>query len=269
MQIACVQMTSSSDVAENLQTAKKLIEEAAATGACLVVLPEMFAIMDSDALSKVKVAEKPGSGMIQDFLSNEARRNKVWLVGGTIPLASATNPEKIRAATLVFDDSGELKGRYDKIHLFDVQLRNTNENYMESKTTEPGDKVVVLDTPLGRVGLAVCYDIRFPELFRHMQAQGAEIILLPTAFTYTTGVLHWDVLVRARAIENLCYMVAACQTGKHANGRMTYGHSMIVNPWGEVKVCLQQGTGVIADNLDIDYVHRLREDFPVLRHRKL
>jgi predicted amidohydrolase len=202
-------------------------------------------------------------------LRDTAQRNRVWLVGGTIPIASTTNPEKIRAATLVFDDKGELKARYDKIHLFDVSLRNTNESYLESKTTEPGDKVVVLETPVGRVGLAVCYDIRFPELFRHFQAQGAEVILLPTAFTYTTGVAHWDVLVRARAIENLSYVVAACQTGKHANGRSTYGHSMVVNPWGEVKACLQQGSGVITDDLDIEYVRRLREDFPVLRHRKM
>jgi deaminated glutathione amidase len=267
--VACVQMTSSNDVAENLRSAKKYIIEAAAAGAAMVVLPEMFAIMDSDALSKVKVAEPAGKGMIQDFLREEAVRNKVWLIGGTIPIASATDPNKIRAATLVFADDGELKARYDKIHLFDVQLRKTNENYMESKTTEPGDKVVVLDTPVGRVGLAVCYDVRFPEFFRHMQVQGAEIILLPTAFTYTTGVLHWDVLVRARAIENQVYMVAACQSGKHSNGRITYGHSMIVNPWGEVKVCMQQGNGIITDDLDIAYVHSLREDFPVLRHRRL
>jgi predicted amidohydrolase len=267
--VACVQMTSTNDVAENLHTAKKLIEKAAATGAAMVVLPEMFAIMDSDALSKVKVAEPAGKGMIQDFLREAALRHKIWVVGGTIPIASATNPEKIRAATLVFDKQGELVARYDKIHLFDVQLRKTNENYLESKTTEPGDKVVVLDTPIGRVGLAVCYDVRFPELFRHMQAQGAEIIILPTAFTYTTGVLHWDVLVRARAIENQVYMVAACQEGNHSNGRKTYGHSMIVNPWGEVMSCLQQGNGVISDDLDIAYVHSLREDFPVLRHRKM
>jgi predicted amidohydrolase len=267
--VACVQMTSTNDVAENLQSAKQLIEEAAATGAAMVVLPEMFAIMDSDALSKVKVAEPFGQGIIQDFLREAALRHKIWVVGGTIPISSETNPEKSRAATLVFDAKGEMVARYDKIHLFDVQLRKTNENYLESKTTEPGDKVVVLDTPIGRVGLAVCYDVRFPEFFRHMQGQGAEVIVLPTAFTYTTGVLHWDVLVRARAIENQLYMVAACQSGKHSNGRMTYGHSMIVNPWGEVKSCMPQGNGVITDDLDIAYVHSLREDFPALRHRKM
>jgi deaminated glutathione amidase len=267
--VACVQMTSSTDVRENLESAKQYIEEAAATGARLVVLPEMFAIMDSDALSKVKVAEQSGHGLIQDFLREIAIREKIWLVGGTIPLITKDNPEKIRAATLVYDDAGELKARYDKIHLFDVQLRNTSENYRESKTTEPGDKVVVLDTPIGRVGLAVCYDVRFPELFRHMQAQGAEIIILPTAFTYTTGAVHWDVLVRARAIENLTYLIAACQSGTHANGRRTYGHSMIVNPWGIVSACLPAGNGVLSADIDLDYVRKLREEFPVLLHKKL
>jgi predicted amidohydrolase len=267
--VACVQMTSCADVSENLQNAKQYIAEAAAAGAQLVVLPEMFAIMDSDALTKVRVAEQPGQGMIQDMLRESALQNKIWVVGGTIPLAVSPKPERIRAATLVINANGEVVGRYDKIHLFDVQLRNTNENYLESKTTEPGDKVVVIDTPVGRMGLAVCYDLRFPELFRQLQVQGAEFVAVPTAFTYTTGVLHWDVLVRARAIENLTYMVAACQSGKHANGRMTYGHSMVVNPWGEVKVCLQQGNGVIIDDLDLAYVHTLRDDFPALKHKKL
>ena len=267
--VACVQMTSSTSVSENLQTAKKYIQEAAAIGARLAVLPEMFAIMDSDALSKVKVGEAYGAGMIQDFLRDIAIAEKIWLVAGTIPIRTATNPEKIRAAMLVYNDEGKVVARYDKIHLFDVQLAQSRENYLESKTTEPGDKVVVLDTPVGRVGLAVCYDVRFPELFRRMQAQGAEIIILPTAFTYTTGAVHWDVLVRARAIENLSYLIAACQTGTHANGRKTFGHSMIVNPWGVVTACLPESEGIITADIDLDYVRKLRHEFPVLLHQKL
>jgi predicted amidohydrolase len=267
--IACVQMTSTHDVQENLDVAKKLLEEAVTAEARMVVLPEMFAIMGMDQIDKVKHRETEGQGPIQDFLRTEALRHGIWLVGGTIPIATRHDTGKARAATLVIDDQGKVVARYDKVHLFDVQLRSSQEAYAESETTEPGDKVVVVPTPFGRLGLAVCYDVRFPELFRRMHAEDVEIIALPTAFTFTTGAAHWDVLVKARAIENLAYVVAACQTGTHPNGRKTYGHSMIVNPWGDTKASLPQGVGVIVADINLDYVHQVRQDFPVLAHRKL
>ncbi len=267
--IASVQMTSTHDVQENLAMAKKLIAEAVAEEARLVVLPEMFAIMGLDQVDKVKHREQPGQGPIQDFLRTEAARHGIWLVGGTIPIAAKHSAEKVRAACLVIDDKGNEVARYDKVHLFDVQLRASQEAYSESRTTEPGDHVVVVPTPFGRLGLAVCYDVRFPELFRRMHAQDVEIIALPTAFTFTTGVAHWDILVKARAIENLAYVVSACQVGTHPSGRKTYGHSMIVNPWGDVKASLPQGVGVIVADINLDYMHQMRQDFPALSHRKL
>lgn len=267
--VAAIQMTSGDDVKENLMMAKKLIAEAAATGVGLVVLPEMFATMGMDQEEKIKLRETSGSGLIQDFLHAEALRHGIWIVGGTIPITVPDSDIQSRAACLVINDKGEDVARYDKVHLFDVHLRASQENYLESKTIEPGDRVVVLDTPFGRLGLAVCYDIRFPEMFRRMQAQDVEIIALPTAFTYTTGAAHWDILVRARAIENLSFLVAACQTGVHPNKRKTYGHSMIVNPWGEVISTLETESGVISAEINLDYMHQLRQDFPVLLHRKL
>jgi predicted amidohydrolase len=266
--VACVQMTSTHDVKQNLDMAKELIEEAVASEARLVVLPEMFAIMGMDQLDKVKHRETPGNGPIQDFLREEAVRHGIWLVGGTIPLAASSDTQRTRAACLVIDDKGNDVARYDKVHLFDVALPATQESYAESQTIEPGDQVVVVPTSFGRLGLAVCYDVRFPELFRRMHEEGVEIIALPTAFTFTTGAAHWDVLVKARAIENLVYIAAACQTGTHPNGRKTYGHSMIVNPWGDSKATLSQGVGVISADVNLDYVHQVRKDFPVLLHRK-
>jgi nitrilase len=262
-------MTSTQDIAENLAMAATLIEEAVAAEARLVILPEMFAIMGMDQAEKAKHHETPGHGPIQDFLHEQAVRHDIWLVGGTLPLATEHHTEKVRAACLVLDNKGNTVARYDKVHLFDVHLRSSQEAYQESKTIEPGDKVVVVPTPFGRLGLAVCYDVRFPELFRRMHAQDVEIIALPTAFTFTTGAAHWDVLVRARAIENLVYVAAACQTGTHPNGRKTYGHSMIVNPWGDTKASLAAGMGVIVADVNLDYVRQVRQDFPVLAHRKL
>jgi predicted amidohydrolase len=267
--IAAVQMTSGNDVNENLKTAKKLIAEAASTGANLVVLPEMFATMALSNELKVKLREVAGTGLIQDFLHNAAREYGIWLVGGTIPLTATHDDTRARAACLIFNDQGEEIARYDKVHLFDAHLRPSKEDYSESKTTEPGDKIVVVPTPFGKLGIAVCYDVRFPELFRRMHAQDVEIIALPTAFTYTTGAAHWDVLVRARAIENLAYLVAACQTGTHPNNRRTFGHSMIVNPWGEVLSSLADGEGVVSADVNREYLRELRQDFPVLLHRKL
>jgi len=267
--IAAVQMTSTYDVNENLATAKTFIQQAADDGAGLIVLPEMFGIMGMDQADKIRNREEAGRGPMQDFLSQQALEHKVWIVGGTIPVAIAKDENRARAACFVIDDQGKEVARYDKVHLFDVHLKASQEDYSESKTIEPGDKIVVVQTPFGKLGLAVCYDVRFPELFRRMHAQDVEIIAIPTAFTFTTGAAHWDVLVKARAIENLAYVVTACQTGSHPNGRKTYGHSMIVNPWGEVKASLAQGPGFIAADINLDYLHQLRQDFPVLSHRKL
>lgn len=266
--VACIQMTSSHDVQQNLASAANLIEQAISQEARLVILPEMFAVMGMDEADKMKHNEEFDKGPIQTFLKEQAMKHGIWLVGGTIPII-APGDRKARAACLVFDDKGQCVARYDKIHLFDVNLQDGKEAYSESRVMEAGDKVVVVPTPFGRLGLSVCYDVRFPELFRHMVALDAEIIALPTAFTYTTGTAHWDILVRARAIENLIYIVAACQTGTHSSGRRTYGHSMIVNPWGEVKASLSQNSGVIVADINLDYMHQLRREFPVLTHRKL
>ena len=267
--IASIQMTSTHDVNENLQMAQALIEQAIAQKAGLIILPEMFALMGMGAQEKLKYKEELGQGLIQDFLQREAKRHGIWLVGGTIPIAIPGDDLHARAACLVWDSEGRMVARYDKIHLFDANLRASKEAYAESTTIEPGDQVVVVPTPFGRLGLGVCYDVRFPELFRLMHTQNVEIIALPTAFTYTTGMAHWDVLVRARAIENIAYVAAACQTGTHPNGRKTFGHSMIVSPWGEVLASLAQDAGVVVADVDLDYLHQLRTDFPALAHRKL
>lgn len=266
--VAGIQMTSTQNVDENLAMAAEYIELAVEEGAGLIVLPEMFAMMGMDQSDKIRIKENVGEGKIQAFLKAQSMRHKVWIVGGTIPIAIPDDPQRARATCLVYNDQGEVAARYDKIHLFDVHLRPSQENYSESNTIEPGDKVVVIPTPFGRLGLAVCYDIRFPELFRQMQAQGVDIIAVPTAFTYTTGLAHWDVLIRARAIENLAYVVTACQTGVHSNGRKTFGHTMIVNPWGEVLSSKDVECGVVVGDVNFDYMEQLRKDFPVLQHRK-
>ncbi len=268
-QVAAIQMTSGLDVKKNLSIAKHLIQKAVDGGANIIVLPEMFAVMGVDQMDKVKMREPFGHGPIQDFLSEAAATHHIWLVGGTIPLTVEKNDEKVNASCLLLNDQGKVVARYDKIHLFDVSIHQTRESYHESKTTEPGNKVVVAQTPWGKLGLAVCYDLRFPELFRTMSDQEVEMVVLPAAFTFTTGSLHWDVLVRARAIENQVYLIAAAQTGVHENGRKTYGHSMIVDPWGVVKASLSDDQGVVRATLDFDYLKKIRGEFPVLSHRIL
>ncbi len=268
--VACIQMTSGSDIAANLRVAGQYIQEAASHGAILIELPEMFALMGMDQMDKVKQAEVFGQGPIQDFLATQATKYGVWIVGGTIPLTLPGQNQKVRAACLVFDDQGQCVTRYDKIHLFDVLVKaGQEERYAESNTIAPGSEVIVIPTPVGRLGLAVCYDVRFPELFREMHKQDVELIALPSAFTYPTGVAHWDVLVRARAIENLAYVLAACQTGVHSNQRRTYGHSMLVNPWGEVVASLGEQPGVLIGDVDLAYLHQLRQEFPALTHRRV
>ena len=262
--VAAVQMASGPNVAGNLGEARRLIAKAAEQGARLVVLPEFFAIMGMNEQDKVTVREQPGSGVIQSFMSETARKHKIWLVGGSIPLV-ADAPDKVRNTCLVFDETGAQVARYDKIHLFNLDLGN--ERYHEAKTIEPGNQVVVVDSPFGRIGLAVCYDLRFPELFRAMH--DVDIIVLPAAFTETTGKMHWEVLVRARAIENLAYVVAAAQGGYHVSGRETHGNSMIVDPWGRVLDRLPRGSGVVIAEVNPPYQTSLRASLPALSHRTL
>ncbi len=266
--IAAIQMASGTNVSANLIEVSRQIVSAAQAGAKLIVLPENFAIMGFQDSDQVQIAEEEGQGPIQDFLSEQAKKNNVWLVSGTIPLKS-NDENKVYAACLVYNENGEQVSRYNKIHLFDVHLEITSETYKESETIEGGNQVIVIDTPFGKLGLAICYDLRFPELFRQLVLQGAEILVLPSAFTAITGNAHWEVLLRARAIENLCYVVASAQGGYHVNGRETHGNSMIIDPWGAILDRLPQGSGYVIADVDIDNIHKVRQNFPVLEHRKI
>lgn len=264
--VSAIQMTATPDVNENLSIVAKLMEVAVAQDTKLVVLPEMFAIAGLETTAKLKVSEHLGSGLIQDFLSAQAKQHGVWIVGGTIPIKSE-DPNRIKAACLVFNDQGECVAQYNKIHLFDVVV-GERESYQESATTIPGTDIVVVDTPVGKLGLSVCYDIRFPELYRKMFNAGAEIFAVPAAFTVPTGKAHWEVLTRSRAIENFCYLIGACQTGTQHNGRKTYGHSLIVNPWGEVVALLPDEVGVITADIDLNRLKEIRTNIPVDKHQK-
>jgi len=265
--IAAIQMASGPNVSANLLEVERLVGEAVEAGARLAVLPENFGFMGKAERDLLTVKESEGVGRLQSFVAQLARRHGIWMVAGTIPL-QADEPDRARAACMVFNDQGERVARYDKIHLFDVYLVDTEEHYAESETVEPGDRVVVLDTPFGRVGLAVCYDLRFPEMFRRMLDMGAEIFCLPAAFTAITGKAHWEILVRARAIENLAYVVAAGQGGFHLSGRETYGHSMIVNPWGVVLGETSRGGAVVCAPVEGGYLQATRRRFPALEHRR-
>ena len=264
---AAIQMASSPNVGANLLEAEKLISEAAKAGAKLIALPENFAMMGVHELDKVKVREVEGSGPIQTFLSDIAKKHAIWLVGGTVPL-HADDDNKVRAACLVYNDKGEKVARYDKVHLFDVSVPETNEEYRESDSIEKGDEPVVIETPFGKLGLSVCYDLRFPEFFRKMLEMGAEIIIVPSAFTAETGAAHWEVLLRARAIENISYVIAPNQGGFHLNGRKTFGHSMIIDPWGGVLDCYKTGAGFVLADIDIERLEKVRLSFPVINHRQ-
>jgi nitrilase len=262
--VAAIQMASGPNVSANLSEAGRLIETAVAQGARMVVLPEYFAIMGLKDTDKVAVREAEGKGPIQKFLSTMAKKYKVWLVGGTVPL-EASVPSKVRNSCLVYDDKGKLAARYDKIHLFGLDLGN--ERYREEKTIEAGDQVVVVETPFGRLGLSVCYDLRFPELYRAMKE--VDIIVVPSAFTETTGKAHWEILVRARAIENLAYVIAPAQGGYHLSGRETHGNSMIVDPWGVILDRLPRGSGVVIAGVNPAYQASLRKSLPALNHRTI
>jgi nitrilase len=257
-------MISSPVVADNIETAHRLIGQAAATGASLVLLPEYWAILGHRYTDWGAHAEPLGSGPIQEFMAGMARQHGIWLIGGTLPLAS-DDPSRVVNTTLVYNPQGEHVGRYDKIHLFGFS--KGAESYNESKTIVPGNSVGTIDTPLGKVGLSVCYDLRFPELFRAMGP--VSLIVLPAAFTHTTGQAHWEILLRARAIENQCYVLAAAQGGLHPNGRRTWGHSMLIDPWGAVKAVLAEGEGVVHGDIDPAYMEGVRDSLPALKHRTM
>jgi len=268
MKVAALQMTSGADVSENLAEAHALLKQARDRDARLAALPENFAFMGIKDADKRAVGEADGSGPIQDFLAATASELGLWIVAGTIPIKSGADG-RVAAASLVFDASGKRVARYDKIHLFDVDIPGKTETYRESAHVAPGQKVVVVDTPVGRVGLSVCYDIRFPELFRQLSAAGAQILTIPSAFTAPTGRAHWETLMRARAIENLCHVIAPAQSGFHANGRETYGDSMIVDHWGVVLQRLPRGQGCVVADVDLNRQEQARTSFPALTHRML
>lgn len=262
VRVAAIQMASGPNVSANLAEAGQLIELAVDAGAQLVVLPEFFCIMGMKDADVVKVREAEGHGPIQAFLSRMAKKHHIWLIGGSVPLeASVAN--RVRNSCLVYDERGKQVARYDKIHLFGLDLGN--ERYQEANLIEPGDKVVVVNTPFGRIGLSICYDLRFPELYRAMP--DVDIIVVPSAFTATTGRAHFETLIRARAIENLAYVIAPAQGGYHLSGRETHGDSMIVDPWGVVLDRLSRGSGVAVANINPAYQASLRKSLPALKHR--
>lgn len=265
--VAAIQMTSSTDVEANLKQAEGLIAKACASGAQLIVLPEVFAKIGETPKETISIKEKFGQGPIQTFLSNQAKKNKIWLVGGSIPI-ECNRADKALSTSFVFNDQGKCVAHYEKMHLFDVRVSDT-EAYKESATLAPGNNVVVIETPFGRLGLAICYDVRFPELFKLLFKAGAEIIALPAAFTVPTGQAHWEVLVRARAIDTFSYIIAAGQVGVHANNRHTYGHSMIISPGGAIQNCLADGPGVVIGEVDLPLLREIREKIPVLQHQRI
>lgn len=266
--VAAIQMASGPNVNANLLEAQRLIDQAVNAGAGLVVLPENFAQMGNKESDKLKIQEQPGEGPLQSFLAEQAKQHGIWLVGGAIPIAT-DDPGKVFASSLLFSDQGKQVARYDKVHLFDVHISESNENYNESEIIKSGHDVMVVETPFGKLGMAVCYDLRFPGFFRRMLDEGVDIISLPSAFTALTGKAHWDILVRARAIENLAFVIAAAQGGFHVNGRETYGDSMIVDPWGTVLDRKLRGSGVAVADIDLERQREMRANFPVLEHRKI
>jgi len=277
---AVVQMVSSGDVHANLSAASRLIAQAQEQGAGLILLPENFAVLDGGPLSQFAEAEGNREGLLQGFLRQQAQEKGVWLIAGSMPLS--TRPQiagevtaeqvtggRVRPACLVFDPKGEMVARYDKMHLFDVQVDDRQAQYSESRSFEPGSQIVCVDAPAGRIGLSICYDLRFPELYRKLLEQGAEILTVPSAFTKVTGEAHWEVLLRARAIENQCYVLAANQGGVHNATRETWGHSMIVDPWGRVLARVETGEGIAVADIDLNALHALRGKMPIQNHRRL
>ena len=270
MRVAAIQMNSGPDVGANLALAGDLLAAAAADGCQLAVLPENFALMAERGRDKAAHAEEPGNGPIQEFLSATAAEHGLWVIAGSMPLVSPEiDNQRVYGACPVFDPDGNQQAIYRKIHLFDVDLVEKGESYRESNSMYPGDEVVAVDTPAGRVGLTICYDLRFPELFRRLVDDGATVFTVPAAFTRTTGEAHWHMLLRARAVENLAYVIAPGQYGRHPDDRSTYGHSLICDPWGRILAEQAEGNAVVAADVDPDLPARLRKEFPALSNRRL
>lgn len=262
--VAALQMVSAPDRERNLAEAGRLIAEAARGGAKLVLLPEYFCYMGFRDTDKLALREAPGKGPIQQFLSDAAREHGVWVIGGTLPL-EAPDESKVLNSSIVFDPSGKQVARYDKIHLFNFE--KGTESFDEARTIQPGAEIQTFEAPFGRVGLSVCYDLRFPELYRSMG--DCALIVVPSAFTYTTGQAHWEMLLRARAVENQCYVLAAAQGGTHETGRRTWGHSMLIDPWGEIVAVRDESAGVVAGDIDPVRIASVRQSLPAYRHRVL
>lgn len=262
--VAAVQMVSRAKVGPNLERARELVQQAASAGAELVLLPEYWAIMGMKDSDKVEVREELGHGPIQDCMREMAAKHGIWLIGGTLPLA-CDDPAKVWNTTLVYNPQGEQVARYDKIHLFG--FNKGNESYNESQTIAHGQQLGSFETPFGKVGMSVCYDLRFPELFRAFGP--STLLVVPAAFTHTTGQAHWEILLRARAIENQCYVLAAAQGGLHENGRRTWGQSILIDPWGEIVAQLAEGEGVVSGVMDLDKMSTIRSNLPALQHRRL
>ena len=267
MRVAALQVVSSTDLDHNLARADALLDEAARRGATLAVLPEYFCVMEQPGMSKTRFAEAPGSGPVQQMLSQAAARHGMWVVGGSLPLR-CPQPDRVYNSTIAFGPDGRMVARYDKMHLF--AFERGNERYAEADTIAPGDNPAAFDADGLRIGLSICYDLRFPELYRALsQPSPCDAFLVPAAFTYTTGEKHWEILLRARAIENLAYVVASAQGGRHANGRRTWGHSMIIDPWGEVLAMLAEGEGVITADIESERIASWRASLPALQHRRM
>lgn len=271
--VAAIQMVSGDDIDSNLEDARRLLAQAAGLGARVAVLPENFAVMSTQKMIECGRREGKAGAPIQGFLAQQAAALGLWIVGGSVPIGIRPDGSEIadhvRASCMVFNDQGQQVARYDKIHLFDATVDDAQGQYRESDTFEPGEEVVVVDTPAGRLGLAVCYDLRFPELFRRLREQGAEWVALPSAFTWHTGDAHWHALVRARAIENQLWMVGPGQGGYHSERRRTYGHSLVVDPWGRILTELGEGPGLVTAELDHDRLTEIRTRMPVWEHRRL
>jgi deaminated glutathione amidase len=266
MKVAALQMVSTPDVQRNLDAAAALMREAAAAGAELVALPEYFCLMGASDADKLRIAEPAGDGPIQQFLAQQARSLGLWVVGGTVPIACET-PQRVRNACCVYAPDGTLAARYDKIHLF--YYDNGRERYDEAAVLEPGREPTTLQAGPLRVGLSICYDLRFPELYRAMMRPPCDLVIVPAAFTWTTGRAHWELLLRARAVENQCYVVAAAQGGTHENGRRTWGQSMVVDPWGEVLAQRAEGAGVVMADVERGRIAAVRLQLPALEHRRI
>jgi len=266
--VAAIQMNSSHLVPENLAAAGKLLREAKELGADIACLPENFSFIGLKDRDKLAVAETDGEGPIQDFLRDTARELQLWILGGTTVI-KGDSPHRVSNTSLLYDADGRRVARYDKIHLFDVTIPGREESYLESTHVMPGREVVLADTPVGKLGLSVCYDMRFPELYRDLVARGAEWLSMPAAFTVPTGRAHWETLLRARAIENLCYVVAPAQAGTHSSGRETYGDTLIVDYWGQVLSRLAKGSGVVMADIDLVKQAETRRRFPALDNRRL